>query len=234
MELFKTFEAASVPLHQEIENLKKKLDERNRICGELTRLNTLFATERDELKNKLKELTTPIPGVSDSVDLRFEAYEKEIESLKRELHQQRFNNEHNLSIDQKVADEIALLQSWVKHHQGSVEAVMSERNKLEQKLSESQAVYNSLVDGAARDNEKIRDLGYQLEQQKTMNPISVNMVATISDLSKKLVIAKIALEKYANTTGWDNAKITKDKSIGTTVASYTWAREALERIEEKK
>lgn len=30
----------------------------------------------------------------------------EIESLKRELKQQRFNNEHNLSIDQKIADKI--------------------------------------------------------------------------------------------------------------------------------
>jgi hypothetical protein len=30
---------------------------------------------------------------------------EENESLKKELHQQKFNNEHNLSIDQKVSDE---------------------------------------------------------------------------------------------------------------------------------
>lgn len=56
----------------------------------------------------------------------------------------------------------------------------------------------------------------------------------LSEAEKKLAIAKIALEKYANTTGWDNAKITKDKTRGTIVASYTWAREALESIETKK
>lgn len=34
----------------------------------------------------------------------------EIDQLKKELHQQRFNNAHNLSIDQKVSDEIANLK----------------------------------------------------------------------------------------------------------------------------
>lgn len=38
----------------------------------------------------------------------------ENEKLKRELHQQRFNNENNLSIDQKVADEIAKLKRIVE------------------------------------------------------------------------------------------------------------------------
>jgi hypothetical protein len=38
---------------------------------------------------------------------------KEIESLKAELHQQRFNNKHNLSIDQKVSDEIESLKAEI-------------------------------------------------------------------------------------------------------------------------
>ena len=37
-------------------------------------------------------------------------YEK-IEQLEKDLEQQRFNNKHNLSIDQKVSDEIARLKS---------------------------------------------------------------------------------------------------------------------------
>lgn len=41
-------------------------------------------------------------------------YEKEIESLKRELEQQRFNNKHNLSIDQKVADKIESLKEMIR------------------------------------------------------------------------------------------------------------------------
>jgi hypothetical protein len=39
----------------------------------------------------------------------------EIESLKKELHQQRFNNKHNLSIDQKVSDEIESLKERIAH-----------------------------------------------------------------------------------------------------------------------
>jgi len=36
--------------------------------------------------------------------------QEEIDFLKRELHQQRFNNKHNLSIDQKIADEMESLR----------------------------------------------------------------------------------------------------------------------------
>ena len=46
--------------------------------------------------------------------------------------------------------------------------------------------------------QKLAEAEYQLEQQKIMNPISVNMIATISDLSKKLKVAVKALEFYAN------------------------------------
>lgn len=42
---------------------------------------------------------------------------------------------------------------------------------------------------------KIKDLKNQLEQQKIMNPVSVNMIATISDLSKKLEVAVKALQE---------------------------------------
>lgn len=40
--------------------------------------------------------------------------DKIIKNLQEELRQQRFNNEHNLSIDQKVSDEIAKLKEQVK------------------------------------------------------------------------------------------------------------------------
>lgn len=48
---------------------------------------------------------------------------------------------------------------------------------------------------------KIKDLEYQLEQQKIMNPISVDMVATISDLSAKL---KISCGAFKNVEVWAN------------------------------
>ena len=41
---------------------------------------------------------------------------------------------------------------------------------------------------------KLAEAEYQLEQQQIMNPIAVEMLATISDLSKKLKIAIDALE----------------------------------------
>jgi len=55
---------------------------------------------------------------------------------------------------------------------------------------------NKLIDCAAKDNQKILDLEYQLEQQKIMNPISVDMIATISDLSARLKEAESAMEAW--------------------------------------
>jgi hypothetical protein len=43
-------------------------------------------------------------------------------------------------------------------------------------------------------NEHIKDLEYQLEQQKIMNPISVNMLATIETLGRDLKVAVSVLE----------------------------------------
>ena len=40
--------------------------------------------------------------------------QKKIEELEKELHQQRFNNKHNLSIDQTVADKIKELEAREK------------------------------------------------------------------------------------------------------------------------
>jgi len=42
--------------------------------------------------------------------LKIDKLEKENKELKAELEQQRFNNKHNLSIDQKVADRIKELE----------------------------------------------------------------------------------------------------------------------------
>jgi len=42
--------------------------------------------------------------------------------------------------------------------------------------------------------EKLKELEYQLEQQQSMNPISVNMIATISELSEKLKVANNDLD----------------------------------------
>lgn len=56
-------------------------------------------------------------GVADSVSyiighLTAQAYLIEVmEKLERELYQQRFNNKHNLSIDQKISDEIERLRN---------------------------------------------------------------------------------------------------------------------------
>ena len=47
-------------------------------------------------------------------------HEKEIESLKAELEQQKLNNKHNLSIDQEVSDEIVRLKAELELSQKSV------------------------------------------------------------------------------------------------------------------
>ncbi len=61
--------------------------------------------------------------------------------------------------------------------------------------------------GSADAYEKlVSDLEYQLEQQKIMNPISVNMVATISDLSKQLKDAREIIRLVMPfIEGWEDA-----------------------------
>jgi len=66
--------------------------------------------------------------------------------------------------------------------------------------------------------EKLKELEYQLEQQKSMNPISVNMIATISELSEKLKVAVEALEYFNNPSIW----------------GYEVAQDTLEKIKGEK
>lgn len=57
-----------------------------------------------------------------------------IEKLKRELHQQRFNNKHNLSIDQKVSDEIERLRNVNKELESDNEELRHILRTLTQEL----------------------------------------------------------------------------------------------------
>jgi hypothetical protein len=85
---------------------------------------------------------------------------------------------------------------------------------------------------------EVKDLEYQLEQQKIMNPISVDMVATISDLSEKLKVAVEALnESYEMIR---STSYTVDNNTGNRVMDgneYIWIdrgiivmKEALEKL----
>ncbi len=47
-------------------------------------------------------------------EVSLENLKTENEKLKRELHQQKFNNEHNLSIDQQVSDELKRLRDLMQ------------------------------------------------------------------------------------------------------------------------
>lgn len=49
--------------------------------------------------------------------------EVEIERLKGELRQQRFNNAHNLSIDQQIADEVERLNNIIVIQREAIEAL---------------------------------------------------------------------------------------------------------------
>jgi len=58
-------------------------------------------------------------------------YKAAQEKYERELHQQRFNNEHNLSIDQKVADRIPELEMQIKTQGQNLTHYTNEQLKLE-------------------------------------------------------------------------------------------------------
>jgi hypothetical protein len=66
----------------------------------------------------------------------------------------------------------------------------------------TRAMVKSFIAGAEFMQGEVKDLESQLEQQKIMNPISVDMVATISELSEKLSVAVEALEFYGNKENW--------------------------------
>ena len=81
------------------------------------------------------------------------AFSRKIKELEKELEQQRFNNKHNLSIDQTVADKIEQLEkelelrsSWVKHHQACVEANSVREHKLEERLAHLEKVCENSMD----------------------------------------------------------------------------------------
>jgi len=104
------------------------------------------------------------------------AFSKKIKELEKELEQQRFNNKHNLSIDQTVADkikelekELELRSSWVKHHQKCVEANSVREHKLEDKIKDLEAklsdclkIDSSMAAIAAMINPKIEELEKRL------------------------------------------------------------------------
>lgn len=80
-------------------------------------------------------------------------FSRKIKELEKELEQQRFNNKHNLSIDQTVADKIEQLEkelelrsSWVKHHQACVEANSVREHKLEERLAHLEKVCENSMD----------------------------------------------------------------------------------------
>lgn len=62
---------------------------------------------------KADEFTKRQGIVSAEWCLILDGIEQELSSLRKELAQQRFNNEHNLSIDQKVADRITELEQVI-------------------------------------------------------------------------------------------------------------------------
>lgn len=75
------------------------------------------------------------------------------------------------------------------------------------------------ISGAEFMQVEVKDLEYQLEQQKIMNPISVNMIATISDLSEKLKVAVEALgliaeEYYGSSISMNEARMALEKIKG--------------------
>lgn len=83
-------------------------------------LNVLNVNEDDLINKKDKEiakLISEIANLRDSIFWGNKAYDDQLielqdknKKLERELDQQRFNNKHNLSIDQKIADKILSLE----------------------------------------------------------------------------------------------------------------------------
>lgn len=78
---------------------------------------SLCESQFKELEEAKKEIERLNNYVVSGFEEGIEHYKEElalahqvIEKMKSELHQQCFNNEHNLSIDQKVADEIKKLE----------------------------------------------------------------------------------------------------------------------------
>ena len=101
------------------------------------------------LEEKLKEAESLLVESSVCESL----FKLKIKELEKELEQQRFNNKHNLSIDQAVADKIEQLEkelelrsSWVKHHQKCVEASSVREHKLEERLAHLEKVCENSMD----------------------------------------------------------------------------------------
>jgi hypothetical protein len=104
----------------------------------------------------------------------------------------------------------------------------SEIEELQKKLHAAEIAYQSNQKAAVMAcilSDKNRELEYQLEQQKIMNPISVTMSETIYGLSKKLEVARDALEFYDQACRLNWAI---DLNLLTTKA-----REALEKMNDK-
>lgn len=73
-----------------------------------------------DCRDKIRTLKSELNSVKDRLyqyhysPEQFDELQEEIKLLKYELNQQRFNNKHNLSIDQKIADELDRLKTQVE------------------------------------------------------------------------------------------------------------------------
>lgn len=85
--------------------------------------------ERNEHLIRMKEDACRQLAISLDSEMKKEAQLKErdekIAQLENELHQQRFNNEHNLSIDQKIADKIKELDEKIKSLMSDLETCLN-------------------------------------------------------------------------------------------------------------
>lgn len=77
---------------------------------------------------------------------------------------------------------------------------IKELERLLDTYMDSGKLHRNLAINAEKYADKLKE---ELEQQKIMNPISVNMIATISDLSKELKEAREVIKFYSETENWD-------------------------------
>lgn len=96
--------------HHTYDLIKKKDEEITKLIGEIANLkdsifwgNKAHDDELTEIKDKLTESNNEY--TKDIIYL-----DRKIKRLEAELHQQKFNNKHNLSIDGQIADKIESLE----------------------------------------------------------------------------------------------------------------------------
>lgn len=87
----------------------------------------------------------------------YDARDAELEALKAELRQQQFNNKHNLSIGQKVSDEIETLKAELKLSKEIGRNLANANHDYSQRVAELEEVRAFYADEKNWDDRIVRD-----------------------------------------------------------------------------